>query len=209
MAAINNLPMITLIYPSDLIRFDRNLFHANVFQFEYQDFEVQFELQENDTSGLAYNIHFFYPSHSIQIHQRFHIGTEGYSNLLLKAMVAKRLPFDLTKNIIQGRLTRVDIIQDHGVEKELLFHAQCAVYLFQIMDQILFTHKTTYSEYCARIEQEERERSEESFTWWFLIRACRFLKKSGLEYHEKELNMNEEVDQMSQLWEFKDIKNSH
>jgi len=195
--------MITLIYPSDLMKHSK-LFDANVFQFEYQDFEVQFELQEDETTGLAYNIQFFYPSHSTRIHQRFHIGTEGYSNLLLKAMVAKRLPFDLTPNVIQGRLTRADIIQDHGLEKELLFHAQCVVYLFQIMDQILFTHKTMHGEYCARIiEREERERFEESFTWFFLIRACRLLEKSGLEYHEKELDVNEEVGQMSQLWDFK------
>jgi hypothetical protein len=53
MAAVNSLPMITLIYPSDLMKHS-TLFHANVFQFEYQDFEVQFELQEDDTSGLSY-----------------------------------------------------------------------------------------------------------------------------------------------------------
>jgi hypothetical protein len=194
--------MITLNHPSDLMKHS-NLFDANVFQFEYRDFEVQFELEKTN-SGLAYNILFFYPSHSTRIHQRFYIGTEGYSNLLLKAMVAKRLPFDLTPNVIQGRLTRADIIQDHGLEKELLFHAQCVVYLFQIMDQILSTHKTIYSEYCTRmIQQEELERFEESFTWFFLLRACRLLEKSGLDYHEKELNVNEEVGQMSQLWDFK------
>lgn len=206
MAAINGLPMITLNHPSDLMKHS-NLFHANIFQFEYQDFDVQFELQEDATSGLTYNILFFYPSHSTRIHQRFHIGTEGYSNLLLKAMVAKRLPFNLTGNITQGRLTRADIIQAHGLKKELLFHAQCVVFLFQIMDQILSTHKTMYGEYCARIiEQEERERFEESFTWFFLIRACRLLEKSGLEYHEKELDVNEEVGQMSQLWDFKVVE---
>jgi hypothetical protein len=202
MATFNGLPMITLNHPSDLMKHS-TLFHANVFQFEYRDFEVQFELQEDTTSGLEYNIRFFYPSCSTRIHQRFHIGTEGYSNLLLKAMVAKRLPFDLTANIIQGRLTRADIIQDHGVEKELLFHAQCVVFLFQIMDQILNTHKTVYGHYCFRmIQREERERFEESFTWFFLIRACRFLDKSKLDYYEKELNVSEEVGQMSQLWEF-------
>jgi len=195
--------ILTLKHPSDLMKHS-TLFDANVFQFEYRDFDVQFRLQEDDTSGLMYRIRFDYPSCSTHIHQTFHIGTEGYTNLLLKAMVAKRLPFDITRNIIQGRLTRVDIIQTHGAEKELLFHAQCAVFLFQIMDQILSTHKTMYGEYCARmIDQEERERFEESFTWFFLIRACRLLEKSGLEYHEKELNVSEEIGQMNQLWEFK------
>ena len=63
--------MITLNHPSDLMKHS-TLFHANTFKFQYRDFDVRFELQEDANSGLAYHISFDYPYCSTRIPQTFY-----------------------------------------------------------------------------------------------------------------------------------------
>ncbi|NBP59346.1 hypothetical protein EBU71_22885 [bacterium] len=193
-----SLNVITLNHPSELIE-KLKLFSGDTFQIQYRDFNIYFELKESN-SGLTYILGFEY-QHSPRISQIFRIGSEGYSNLILKAMVAKRLPFDVAHNVNQGRLTRKDIIRDHGLEKELLFHVQCIVFLFEIVEQIMNTHKKHYDEYCLEIiRQEELGRIEDSFNSFFLLRACRLLMKGGLEYYGKEIIVDEEIGKIDQLW---------
>jgi len=193
---------IVLSNPTELLNRTK-LFHDDLFYFQYQDFKVRFELKDISNIGLMYDISFEYPTSQIRTNHTFCIGSEGYSNLLLKAMLAKRLSFDISQNIKNARLSRADIIQDHGLRKELLFHAQCIVFLFQIMDKIVHTHKRQYIEYCHKmIQLDEVEKFEDSFTNFFLLKACRLLKKSGFGYFEKTINVSEESSSMNQLWKF-------
>lgn len=170
-----------------------------IVSFQYNKFAVTYELYEHSTQGLKWVIDFSYDGKICCPRQFIPIGLDGYSVLLLKAVYAKRLPFDLSQNIIQNRLSRREIIDSHGLQKELLFHLQCILNMFQIIDRILQTHGQTYKQYCAE-SKKLRHQSEDTFNSFLFFNACQILEESEMEVGSKILNIGKELEQMQQLW---------
>jgi hypothetical protein len=170
-----------------------------IVSFQYKKFAITYELYEHSSQGLKWVIDFTYDGKICCPRQFIPIGLDGYSILLLKAAYAKRLPFDLSQNIIQNRLSRREIIDSHGLQKELLFHLQCILNMFQIIDRILQTHGQTYKQYCAE-SKKLRHQSEDTFNSFLFFNACQILEESEMEVGSKILNIGKELEQMQQLW---------
>jgi hypothetical protein len=125
------------------------------------------------------------------------IGNTGYQNLILKAWISKKLAFDISDNIKSNHLTRLNIINDHGIQNDIAFHSQCILFVFKIADKIIKTYGRSFIDYCLYVrKQKQAELLEDSFENFFLLKASNLLIRSNFEYSTK----TDDMDDITSLW---------
>jgi hypothetical protein len=148
------------------------------FAFRYQDFVVTFVFIEPSDSGWGYSIEWTYKGRRYPA-QEIHFNASEYALLLVYACCDNRLSFDPTTNIHDNRLSRADIVTDHGIENELLLHTQCVWFIIRIMHWIIQTRELDVYQF-SKFHNQHDPRMD-SFTRFFILQACRFIMATQFE----------------------------
>jgi hypothetical protein len=168
--------------------------YDNQYSFKYKGFNVKYKICTE--KGLLYMVTFEY-NERIYEKNIISIGNTGYQTLLLKAMISKRLNFDISDNVKKNHLTRLQIVSDHGIENDIAFHSQCILFVFKIAEKIIKSYGRSFIDYCLFVrKQEEDDQLEDSFENYFLLKTCHLLTHSNFEYSTK----IDRVDDFHDLW---------
>jgi hypothetical protein len=164
------------------------------FAFRCQDFVVTFTFRTVDSHTWGYSIEWVYKGQRYPA-QEMYMNESEYALLLISAFCNNRLSFDLSANIRNNRLNRADILMDHGLENELLLHAQCIWFIVQIMNWIIQTRELDV--YRFPIFHTQWYPRMNSFTRFAALQACRFIVATQF---EKINHLPDTEIHLSQLW---------
>lgn len=117
----------TLTQPVDVLQYQPLLGDDSVeVSFRYKSFLVEFDV--SSAPRLSWNIRFRWKDEDVQRAQTIEISEKDYAFLLLNATA-----FDV-RRLEGGTIRRESVIEEFGVEQERLFHVQCVLHLFQLLE---------------------------------------------------------------------------